>query len=408
MYLFIWVRLTTGVVVTDSGGGGQGHLPALSAGCFLFSSASSLGLSQRSRIGRLLAYFSGAHGAAVFVENGEVRGRPGETGRRGVGVLWLDTASAAVPRSATSFRPAVGPGVHFLSWGEYIHQAVDLHTLTSTLGPGNQDDPFGIKADHPDYEAVMERRRETSALTRDGIEVVVEIGLDFGISSSDESKSSQLTPFGFSPENVEKYVTRNVSREVVGKMVVDIWRDYIRRIRLDQLFETPEGSERARHQVIAQMVNDRLSKPVVDYLDEYGRLLQGRQVDSMEYKQVQEMGIGVKASMRRLFFAPEVEEQLLTEWTTNWRKNAERERDQVEQVRGQRGQLGLHKAVKQFAANASQDMGIDPANKAKAVELLTHATLHGILRDAALQRHLTTERNSLSDIIAWMREHETD
>jgi hypothetical protein len=92
-------------------------------------------LSHRSQIfSRLLAYFVGAHGAAVFVENGRLRGRPEETERRGVGVLWLDTASAAVLRSETSFTRTVGPGVHFISWREYIHKTVDLHTLTYNIG----------------------------------------------------------------------------------------------------------------------------------------------------------------------------------------------------------------------------------------------------------------------------------
>jgi hypothetical protein len=365
-------------------------------------------LSHRSQIfSRLLAYFVGAHGAAVFVENGRLRGRPEETERRGVGVLWLDTASAAVLRSETSFTRTVGPGVHFISWREYIHQTVDLHTLTYNIGPGDKDDPFGIKPDHPDYAAVIERRKETSALTRDGIEVVSEITVNFGISSSAESAQNKLTPFGFNRKNVEKYVTRNASREVVGKMVVDIWREYIRQIRFDQLFEAPPMLERPRHQVIAQMVNDRLSKPLVDELDEYGRPREGRQVASPEYEQLQEMGIRVTANIRHLFFAPEVEDRLLTQWTTNWLKNAQRERDQVERVRGQRQRMGQDEAFKEFAVGSSQDVGkYFPTTKAKAVEMLTHATLRSILRNAAVQRRLTTEATSLSEIVQWMRENE--
>jgi len=356
---------------------------------------------------RLLAYLFGAHGAAVFVENGRVRERPGESGRRGVGVLWLDTASAAVLRSETSFTRTVGPGVHFIGWREYIHQTVDLHTQTYSLGPSDKDDPFGIQPGNPDFEAVLGRRKETSALTRDGIEVVANITLSFGISSSPESAHNQLTPFGFNRKNVEKYVTRNASREVVGKIVVDVWREYIRQIRFDQLFESPPGSERARQQIIAQMVNDRLNKPLVDELDEYGRPREGRQVASPEYQQLQEMGIRAAANIRRLFFTADVEERLLNQWTSNWLKNAQRERDQVERVRAQRQRMGQNEAFKEFAVSASQDVGkYFPTTKAKAVEMLTHATLRGILRNAAVQRRLTTEPTLLSEIVQWMREHE--
>jgi hypothetical protein len=356
---------------------------------------------------RLLAYLFGQHGAAVFVENGRVRERPGETERRGMGVLWLDTASAAVLRSETSFTRTVGPGVHFIGWREYIHKTVDLHLQTYSIGSNDKDDPFGIKPDDPEYEAVFNRRKETSALTRDGIEVVAAITVNFSISSSPESAQNTLTPFGFNRKNVEKYVTRNASRDVVGKIVADVWREYIRQIRFEQLFESPPGSDRARQQIIVQMVNDRLNKPLVDELDEYGRPREGRQVASPEYEQLQEMGIRANANIRRLFFTPDVEERLLNQWTSNWLKNAQRERDQVERVRAQRQRMGQDEAFKEFAVNASQDIGkYFPTTKARAVEMLTHATLRGILRNAAVQRRLTTEPTLLSEIVQWMREHD--
>ena len=357
---------------------------------------------------RLLAYLTGMHGPAIFVENGRLRQRPGESEKRGIGVLWLDTASAAVLRSETSFTRTVGPGIHFISWGEYIHQTVDLHRQTYAIGPKDGDRPFTLNKDDPTYAEVMERRKETSALTRDGIEVVANITINFRVASSPASAENPLTPFGFNRKNVEKYVTRNVSRDVIGKMVADIWREYVRQIRFDQLFETMPGGERPAHQVILRMINDRLSKSLVDELDEYGRPREGRQVASQEYEQLAEMGVNADANIRRLFFAPEIEDRLINLWTTNWLKNAQRQRDQVERVRAQRQRIGQDQALEEFAVNASQDVGkFFPPNQAKAVEMLTHATLRGILRNAAVQRRLTTEATSLSDIVQWLREHET-
>jgi hypothetical protein len=142
-------------------------------------------------------------------------------------------------------------------------------------------------------------------------------------------------------------------------------------------------------------------------LDEYGRPREGRQVASPEYEQLQEMGIRANANIRRLFFTPDVEERLLNQWTSNWLKNAQRERDQVERVRAQRQRMGQDEAFKEFAVNASQDIGkYFPTTKARAVEMLTHATLRGILRNAAVQRRLTTEPTLLSEIVQWMREHD--
>jgi SPFH domain/Band 7 family protein len=366
-------------------------------------------IEDRRRIfSRLLFYLFGIHGAANFVENGRVRERPGESEKRGVGVLWLDSASAAVLRSETAFTRTVGPGVHFLSWGEYIHRTVDLHTQTYNVGPGDKDDPFTIKPDHEDYATVMGRRRETSVLTRDGIEVVAAININFGIASSPESAQNPLTPFGINRKNVERFVTRNASAETVAKIVVDIWREYIRQIRFDQLFENAPGKEPARLPIIIQMVNDRLSKPLVDERDEFGRPREGRQIASPEYELLQEMGIRANANIRRLFFAPEVEDRLRTQWTTNWLKNARNEREQVERVRAQRQRMGQDEAFKEFAVNASQEVGkYFPTTEAKAVEMLTHSTLRGVLRNAAVQRRLTTEPTLLSEIVQYMREHDT-
>jgi hypothetical protein len=324
-----------------------------------------------------------------------------------VGVLWLDTASAAVLRSETTFTRTVGPGVHFLAWGEYVHRTVDLHTQSYPLGPKDGDQPFTVKPDHEDFEAMMARRKETSALTRDGIEVVAAFSVNFGIIALPESYKNPLTPYGFNRSNVERYVTRNGSGDAVGRVVADIWREYIRQIRFDQLFEIQEGSEKARQQIIAGMVNDRLSKPLVDELDEYGRPREGRQVASPEYELLQEMGIRATARIRRLFFAPEVEERLLNQWTTNWLKNARNEREQVERVRAQRQRMGQDEAFKEFAANASAEVGrYFPTTEAKAVEMLTHSTLRGVLRNAAVQRRLTTEPTMLSEIVQYMREHD--
>jgi hypothetical protein len=365
-------------------------------------------LADRGHIfNRLLAYLFGMHGAAIFVENGRVRERPGESDRRGVGVLWLDTASAAVLRSETTFTRTVGPGVHFLAWGEYVHHTVDLHTQSYPLGPKDGDEPFTIKPDDEDYAAVIGRRKETSVLTRDGIEVVASISVNFRISASPENIENPLRPFGFNRKAVESYVTRNASGDTVAKIVADIWREYIRQIRFDQLFEAPQGSDRARQQIIAGMVNDRLSKPLVDELDEYGRPREGRQVASPEFELLQEMGIRATANIRRLFFAAEVEERLLTQWTTNWLKNARNEREQVERVRAQRQRMGQDEAFKEFAVSASQEVGkYFPSTEARAVEMLTHSTLRGVLRNAAVQRRLTTEPTLLSEIVQYMREHD--
>ncbi len=369
--------------------------------------------SDRVRIfEHLQLYAVRAHGPAVIVENGHIRQREGEQRRRGPGIIWLDTASAAVLRTPTFFTRTVGPGVVFNYFHEYIAATVDLHGQTQPMGPKDnedKDDPFKAGKDDPEYEEIQKRRWETSAMTRDGIEIVASITVNYGINLPLESFKNPMTPFGYSEQNVYNFVRNNVTSEIIGRMVVDIWREYVRSFKLSQLFESPEGdSIRTVLQTIFGTVNDRLGKAKVNEMDEFGRLTK-REVDSLEYHQIQAMGIKVTANFRRLWFDPDVEQKLISAWTSNWLKSAEKEHDQVERQRALRMRMGQEGALLEFAQSASQEIGVQfPHNRSEALELLMHGILRGSLRNATLQRRMTSEANELSDIIQWLRENPGD
>lgn len=366
--------------------------------------------SDRARIfEHLQLYAIGAHGPAVIVENGQIRQREGEYRRSGPGIIWLDTASAAVLRTPTFFTRTVGPGIVFNHHHEYIAATVDLHGQNQTMGPrdtDDKDDPFRADKNNSDYDDIQKRRWETSAMTRDGIEIVTSIGVNFGISSSYDSFKDPQTPFGYSDPNVYNFVRNNVTSEIIGRMVVDIWREYIRRFKLSQLFETPEGENtRTVLQTIFEMVNARLGSAMVNEMDEFGRLTL-REVDSLENLQIQSMGVKVNANFRRLWFDPDIEQKLIGAWTTNWLKSAEKEHDQVERQRILKTRMGHEGALLEFAKSASQEIGVQfPHSKTDALELLLHGVLRGSLRNAALQRRMTSEANELSDLIQWLREN---
>ena len=99
-------------------------------------------------VDRLVAYLMGAHGPAIFIENGFVRESAGENLKRGRGVIWLDSASTAVLRTESRFTQTVGPGVHFTDFGEYLAGTHDLHTLIQTIGPDEKDEPFTVLKTH--------------------------------------------------------------------------------------------------------------------------------------------------------------------------------------------------------------------------------------------------------------------
>ncbi len=366
---------------------------------------------------RLVSYLSGYHGPAIFVENGVVRVSAGELKKRGPGVVWLDSASAAVLRTPVKFTRTVGPGVHFTRAKEYIAATVDLHTLTQLIGPNDDDQPFTVAHDHPDYEQIQKRRYDTSALTRDAIEVVATITVTFRIKSTPGEGG---TPFGFNEENVRKAVTDSLTQGVQAdqpvwsplpaKMAVDVWREYLRKFKLIELFEIPDGRTETSLQMINSLLKKRLSQETVDVLDDFGRPLPDvPPVASQEFERLRDMGVEVTAVfVRRLAFAPEVQEKLIGQWTTLWLKNAQKERDQVERNRKLTEAAAQEEALKEFAIDASQEISqtrpVENAPKTHALEMLVHSTFLGIRRNTSLLKRTNTEQRELAEIFRWLRE----
>ena len=91
---------------------------------------------------RLFLYILGDHGPAFFIENGELRERRIDRSKSGPGVIILDTASAAVLRTPTKYKGAIGPGIAFTEREEIIAGIVDLHIQSQLVGPHQEEDPF--------------------------------------------------------------------------------------------------------------------------------------------------------------------------------------------------------------------------------------------------------------------------
>ncbi|PWH13500.1 MAG: hypothetical protein DDG60_10210 [Anaerolineae bacterium] len=433
-------------------------------------------LSDRLKVvDRLISYLLGSHGPALFIENGIVREREEEKGRKGPGVIWLDSASAAVLRNKVKFTDTIGPGIHFTKADEYIAGTADLHPLTQTIGPADDDrdekDPFRVtKEKFPDdYDQIQKRRWETSALTRDGIEVVAALAVNFRIAAKEGEGNSR---FGFNRENAERAIRDSITRgantdwpvwsELPARMAADIWREYVRKFRQDELFAILEGRTETGLQVIAAMINKRLKQSEVEKLDDFGRpvikseeqcreifnkhrrenryadieadlrplaaseqfsfrqmyafLLERNKiadaaeylekVPSREYKTLTEMGWQVTGvGLKRVLFAPEIEERIIAQWTTLWKKNAEKERDQVERNRKLHEAEGYEEALRQFAEDAVREFEPQPLpGRYQALAFLVHSTLSGLRRNTALLKRTNTELRELADIFGWLRD----
>jgi hypothetical protein len=231
-------------------------------------------LSERQKIfDRLLLYIAGGHGPAIFIRDGQLVKSLGEEKKKGPGVLWLDSASAAVTRTGTSFKQILGPGVHFIESGETLAGSVDLHKQLQKLGPweGDEDFIFAVSPgeDTDDqkkgrYIQAQKRRLEVSAWTRDGVEVVPNISVIFQIDADPVkgdgpgSRFADLEPFAIRPpednpvfkaivgEGINPKAASDVLRHVAwnqlpARIAVDLWREYLAKFTLQQLFEAKQS-----------------------------------------------------------------------------------------------------------------------------------------------------------------------
>jgi hypothetical protein len=218
---------------------------------------------------RLFANFFGSHGPAIFIRNGELVKREGEERKQGAGVLWLDSASGAVTRTAVSIKQTMGPGVHFIENGEYIAGTVDLHIQFQSLGPKESDKPFEDKKEgqtDEEFHQIQERRKQVSAWTRDGIEVIPNISVIFKVDTGSPKEGEPGSRFGYrtgirkqDKEN-EKNDKEAIRKAILGEginpnvqadsprhrvawnqlpalLAVDIWREYVSKFTLDELFK---------------------------------------------------------------------------------------------------------------------------------------------------------------------------
>jgi hypothetical protein len=217
---------------------------------------------------RLLTDLFGGHGPALFIENGIIKEHSGERLKSGPGVLWLDSASAAVTRSAVAIRQTIGPGVHFMESGEFIAGTVDLHIQSQTVGPKESDKPFNAKSDgqtDEEYHQIQDRRKQVSALTRDGIEVVPNISVSFRVDTGFPKEGEPGSHFGYrtgvtkrakaneekDKESIRKAILgegvnpniqpgsprhRVAWNQLPAALAVDVWREYVAKFTLDELF----------------------------------------------------------------------------------------------------------------------------------------------------------------------------
>jgi hypothetical protein len=378
---------------------------------------------------RVKNFETGSRGPALFVKNGRVIMHEGETDKRGAGVIVLDTASALVLRTDTEIKDTVGPGVKFTKEDEYIAGSVDLRAQWQFIGPLRAEQPFlnPVPISSPkDYNETQARRQQTSGLTRDGFEISPTISIKFSIRRPVEklvSESGVRSQYGFDAEAVRNAITREVVQlgttdnsqvrmewnRLPAHLVVNIWREYIRKFKLGDLFTS---SKTSGLQTIEDMINDRVKKANVEGLDDTGART-GEWVESLEFKQLQSRGLEIReVRIHNVLFEPSIEEQIIQQWSAEWMKIAKKEENYLKEMEALIETAARDEGSKSFARIASKQFSGKPTmpqqNPFKTLQLLIHPLKEFILNESSANSDMEKELRKLDDIWKWLLDHSSD
>lgn len=306
----------------------------------------------------MLKALLGRRPSAAFIQDGE---QISGTGNQPARLLLLDSASAAVLQNESAYSRAIGPGLTIGRRDERIAGTLDLRKQRRSLGPHPEEDPFaprGLDESPVAYQARQHRRSQTSALTRDNVEIAARIEVDLRVDAREGQGGS---PFGFQPDAAWRAIAHEgvavqAPSDARGRqlnwdwlpvhLAADLWREHLSKFLLAELFELNQGKQTTL-EFIERSINLRLQEAIVSELDERGRTT-GRQSSSSEYQLLRSRGLRVlRANLRELHLEKEqAEAQLLTTWAST-----------LDQRSKQR-----------------QDIDIDKANKTAAITFARHAS----------------------------------
>ncbi|MCA1899584.1 MAG: hypothetical protein LDL50_02625 [Chloroflexi bacterium] len=373
---------------------------------------------------RVKNFESGSRGPAMFVKNGRVILHESETKRRGPGLIALDTASALVLRTDTEIRDTVGPGVKFTKSNEYIAGSIDLRAQWQFIGPHASDQPFLNPISSPkEYNESLSRRQQTCGLTRDGFEVAPTLSIRFSV-----KRPAKLTPtpsgvtsrYGFDPDAVRNAITREVVQlgtsqnvksrmawnELPAHLVVNVWREYIRKFKFSDLFTPMNEEGKSGLQIIEEAINRRVKQENVEALDETGART-GEWVESLEFKQLERRGLQIaQVRIHNILFEPALEQQIIEQWSADWMDIASKEKKQLEDMESLIDAAARNEASKNFARIASQQFSAKTSepqdNPFKTLQLLVQPLKEFIVSESDAGHDVDMELRKLEEVWKWL------
>jgi hypothetical protein len=241
-------------------------------------------------------------------------------------------------------------------------------------------------------------------LTRDGAEIAPRLEVELRIESGQE-QAADSKAFGFHADfawraMAHSGVTAQAPSDARGRqaswdwlpahLAADLWREYLRKFKLMELFETRdfEGQALTGLEVIGRMMKRRLQDAIVAEMDENGQLGQ-RQVSSPEYQLLRSRGLRVvDMRLRELQLRDNASEaELLEQWRQSWQARGQQAKGQHAQKSQEKSALGKQAAAKDFARQLSARLyrrlmetdgaAAAPPNEAETLRILFDASLEG-------------------------------
>jgi hypothetical protein len=167
----------------------------------------------------------------------------------------------------------------------------------------------------------------------------------------------------------------------------------------------PELARQTALQVINFMIKERMTNAFVPQLDANGERMPGWQ-DSREYRALNTRGIRViSASVSNLRFEQAVEDQIVSNWTSNWLLNARSERERIETARSFAALSGQEKALTDYALEISADLlekkRVEASLKEAVMALLVRSRTI-LVRSDRMHRRASNELQGLEDVMQWL------
>jgi hypothetical protein len=312
---------------------------------------------------------------------------------------------------------------------EYIAGSVDLRAQRHFIGPLPTDPPFlkpALISATKDEDEIQSRRQQTIGATRDGFDISASISIKFRIKRPAEKKVSQsgvTSQYGFDADSVRNAITREVIQlgasddsqirldwnQLPAHLVVNIWREYIRKFKLGDLFTSNETNGL---RTIENMINKRVKQANLEGLDDTG-VQNGEWTESLEFKQLQSRGLEIMdVRIHNVLFEASIEEQTIQQWSTEWMKIAKLEESYlkdketlIETASRDEGSKAFAKIVsKQFSGKATQPQ----QNPFKTLQLLILPLKEFILNESSANSDMEKELRKLDEIWKWILDNSSD